>query len=385
MSVTFEVDQVRPATKPVPDGPLPTVFGRVAGRTLVSCTDVDASLLTQTTVHPLAAAVHYAFSEHRPLILSPDVVWLTIAQGFAQHVNANAETLRRRFVRHEGRRTLTCPVRSLETHEDWAAAIDGFCELVADEVEPGIADLVRCDFSTTTPVTRVAGDIVLLDAFQRYFVYEMMLICGIPEVTLLGSLEDWRKIEARVEALAEYDLHWWTEWLAPVCREMRRTVEGSPDLDFWQSIYMPEEVYGGEIVTGWIARFFPYLETVHERVHRDAFEQQTTPEPSVFKRNPGLATWKPPSEDQWLRRGQTEPPVKSRRRWLCEGVRLKRLPLGLSRVPVRITGPAGEPMCDIQLLAGFVGVTQTESLAVQPHIGWGVFEGVDEVHQVVRF
>ncbi len=123
MSVTFEVDQVPPATKPAPEEPLPTVFGRVAGRTLVSCTDIDVSLLTQTAVHPLAAAVHYAFSEHRPLILSPDVVWLTIAQGFAQHVNANAETLRRRFVRHQGVRTLTCPALSLRTHEDWAAAM----------------------------------------------------------------------------------------------------------------------------------------------------------------------------------------------------------------------------------------------------------------------
>ncbi len=65
MSVTFEVDQVRPATKPAPDGPLPKVFERMAGRPLVTCTDVDVSLLTQTAVHPLAAAVHYAFSEQQ--------------------------------------------------------------------------------------------------------------------------------------------------------------------------------------------------------------------------------------------------------------------------------------------------------------------------------
>ena len=52
---------------------------------------------------------------------------------------------------------------------------------------------------------------------------------------------------------------------------------------------------------------------------------------------------------------------------------------------MRVNGAAGERMCDGQLLAGFVGVTQTESLAVQPHIGWGVFEGVDEMHQVVHF
>ena len=134
-----------------------------------------------------------------------------------------------------------------------------------------------------------------------------------------------------------------------------------------------------------ITRFFPYLETSRERVDGDRVEQRATPEPSAFIRNPGLAAWKPPSEDQFWRRGRTKPPPKSRRRWLSEGVHLKRLPLGLSRVPVRISDSAGEPMREIQLLAGFVGVTQTESLAVQPHIGWGVFEGVDEAHQVMRF
>ncbi len=383
--MTFDVDRVRPAVEPAPAAPLPEVFGRVAGRTLITCTDVDASLLTQTAVHPLAAAVHFAFTEHRPLILSPDVIWLTIAQGFANHVNANAETLRKRFVRHEGVQTLICPVLGLETHEDWAAAIDGLCELVASQVEPGVADLVRCDFSTTTPASRVAGDVVLLDAFQRYFDYEVMFICGIPSVTLLGTLEDWRKIEIRVEALAEYDLKWWTDSLAPVCRELRRTVEGKPDLDFWQSIYMPEEVYGGETVTGWIIRLFPYLETCRDGgLVEDVLDGPKSPERSVFVRSRALAEWEPASANNPWRRGRTQMPAKSRRRWLCRGLGLRSLPLGLSRVPVRITNPAGKRMCDVQLLAGFVGVTQTESLAVQPHIGWGVVEGVDELRKVAR-
>jgi hypothetical protein len=33
--------------------------------------------------HPLIAAAHLAFSQHRPLLLSPDVIWVTIVQGLA--------------------------------------------------------------------------------------------------------------------------------------------------------------------------------------------------------------------------------------------------------------------------------------------------------------
>lgn len=51
-------------------------------------------------LHPLFNAVHMAFSEHRPLLLTPDAIWMTIAQGFAIHINNNAEQLRQSFVAH---------------------------------------------------------------------------------------------------------------------------------------------------------------------------------------------------------------------------------------------------------------------------------------------
>jgi hypothetical protein len=51
----------------------------------------------------LVSAVHDAFFLHHPLVLSPDVVWLTLARGFALHVNLHAEELRHRFVCHTGK------------------------------------------------------------------------------------------------------------------------------------------------------------------------------------------------------------------------------------------------------------------------------------------
>jgi hypothetical protein len=54
--------------------------------------------------------VSQAFAEHRPLVLTPDCVWLTIEQGFAHHVAENAETLRPRLVRHEGKQELVAAI-----------------------------------------------------------------------------------------------------------------------------------------------------------------------------------------------------------------------------------------------------------------------------------
>ena len=40
-----------------------------------------------------------------------------------------------------------------------------------------------------------------------------------------------------------------------------RAAAGTPDREFWQRIYKPRHAYGADIITGWIARLFPYLES----------------------------------------------------------------------------------------------------------------------------
>jgi hypothetical protein len=46
------------------------------------------------TYHGLAAAIFHAYNNHQHLILTPDDIWLTIAQGVSQHINYNAEKFR---------------------------------------------------------------------------------------------------------------------------------------------------------------------------------------------------------------------------------------------------------------------------------------------------
>jgi hypothetical protein len=92
--VTFAVDDVTPADAPLPTQPLAELYPdaiAVGG-------DPALPVLADTGVHPLLSAVGRAFADHRPLVLTPDAVWLTIAQGVAQHVRLHAEQLRPRLV-----------------------------------------------------------------------------------------------------------------------------------------------------------------------------------------------------------------------------------------------------------------------------------------------
>ena len=220
----------------------------------------DARMIACTDVSPLVQMAHDAFYEHRPIALSPDAIWFTIAQGFAAHVNANAETLRERFVKHAGKVKLivTRPDFLLGQPNPWPEAFAAFSDQIAGHVGK-LRELVVADFSTTGPLERAATEVVLMDTFQAYFEYEMMIGCGIPSVTLLGTPDDWRSVRRRAQMLSEYGLAHWTDALLPVLDAIVATAEGKDDPSLWQSFFHYESGSGSASLTGWIHVLFPYI------------------------------------------------------------------------------------------------------------------------------
>ena len=63
--------------------------------------------VTKNMIHPkmsgMLDAIHTAFYQHHPLVLSVSDFILMICQGFADHMRVNAEKLRKEFVDHEGK------------------------------------------------------------------------------------------------------------------------------------------------------------------------------------------------------------------------------------------------------------------------------------------
>jgi hypothetical protein len=257
MAITFAVDDVSPA----PDPAVTRSLREQLGEMMASGCDLEMRVVDIEGGHPLLSAVHRAFAEHRPLVLSPDAVWLTIAQGLTHHVRLNAEQLRGRLTTHAGRKILQV-VRKGPPPEDQAGLadmLDAFRAALAEDVGAGRTRLLLCDFTTSTDVERVASEILLLDAFSPYFDYQLMCVCGIPELTLTGTPSDWKSIRARLEVVAELDLEWWVTSLRPVLDRFVEASEGAPDRAFFREIYKPRKAYGWDRITGWITRFFPYL------------------------------------------------------------------------------------------------------------------------------
>src|SRR5215472_5878390 len=108
----FPVDDVVRASEPLITEPLIQFLARRFCRTVQILPQQEKAVVRCSAdsrgcqCHPFIYAVQEAFSSHYPLTLSPDAIWLVIAQGFGHHIAENAEALRHRLVRHREKQTL---------------------------------------------------------------------------------------------------------------------------------------------------------------------------------------------------------------------------------------------------------------------------------------
>jgi hypothetical protein len=211
-----------------------------------------------------------AYAEHRPLVLSPDMIWVLISQGFARYVNAHPEQLRDQLVNHLGKMDLVVQSDKdlLSEDADWQKMMADFTAQINDATKGDIAKTITADFTTTGITERITSQITLMETMKSYFDYVVHYIaCGIPFVTLTGTPQDWQKVLEKTQQLEKYAVGPWTKRLVPILTEFVKASEGKADQAFWQSMVKKRrqnELEGGGCdfrkptkLDGWILKFFP--------------------------------------------------------------------------------------------------------------------------------
>ena len=335
---TFQVDPVVKATQPIKSRNEKEMIAEQTRVVPESYSLPSSGVAISSGTNSFVSAVHMAYDQHYPLVLSPDAIWMCIAQGFANHVNQNAEKLRHLFVEHEGKKEIVFQrddfIKGSPTNP-WPEVFEDFSQQIRKHVGDKTHALITPEFTTTGAVERAAAQVVLMNTFKAYFSYQVMTMCGIPEVTLEGTVDDWKKLRDKALALAWYDLEWWTKSLKPVLDQFVSAAEGHVDREFWSKIYKCHGGSGGPYITGWIVTLFPYIGT------------------SAHKPNHTL--------DKWSKEGT-----------FC-GLTTSDFPSGIVGTPFQWQYYVKQfPM---HFYGGFMMVVQDPvTLAVRPEIGWAVAE-----------
>lgn len=289
-------------------------------------------LIYEISTHALVGAVQTCFAYHLPLRLSPDSIWVTITKGLADHINKNAEELRSKFVNFDGKTEIEI-YRDFffkGKPNDWAGCFDEFSEKIKGYIGEDNHNRIVSNFSTTDRIRLAVSEVVLMDAMQSYFTYIVHTLCGIPEIILEGTVDDWKSIKERFSGFREYGMDWWVDALSPVLDEFISASEGNPNLAFWEELYSEGGGSGGPYISGHIIKFYPYIE---KNLEKNLFEKR-----SGFSR--GF------SSDSFT--------------------------IGLSKVPF-IWNYFGHPY-KMEFIAGMIGIKQADDGSISPEFSWAVRE-----------
>ena len=204
-----------------------------------------------------------AYNKHHDLVWRPDDVWQAILTQFSLYVTHNSEKLRDRFVDFKGKRQLEIEAFGTLFTVDFGNLARRMVDeqIVKNIKDPSIADWLIPKFTTTTENDRIVASISMMATLQSYFEYELILLCGLPSITLLGSVDDWKLLRGKVDRLLEFDtkdglMKKWLELLTVVLDEFVETKRGVDNMEFWDRICHYEGGGSGPTyLSGWITTF----------------------------------------------------------------------------------------------------------------------------------
>ena len=227
---------------------------------------------------PVLNGFYKAHTNHYPIRIKPDDIWLLIVQAFSYHVNENAEKLRDMFVNFSGKKELVVkyPISTIDEVNN--KILENFSEQINEQMKQylgeNVLNTLTPNFSTTTYDYTIVCKISIMGAFKKYFDYTMDLCgCGIPYLILEGTAEDYQKIISKAKELSKYEFEWYINKIIPHIEKMVEAKQGKIDVDYFKNMIQSKEVtehesgpsgiggydYKVDHLSGWFLNFFSYI------------------------------------------------------------------------------------------------------------------------------
>ncbi len=291
----------------------------------------------------LYVSAHNAFEKHANLSISPEVFWYAIVHEVAILVKSKPGTYGHLFTKNPSEVVmLTVRDDNLvygSDSNDWGETISKFEGLLRQNMENEIVDLFLPQFSTSSEESDIATLVSFMDTVSKYYKFSVLTLCGIPNVQINGTLQDWQLLVKSTEKVSGLfpELYGYFEDLIPVLKNITATLsETEIDLKFWKSIYKVNSQSGGDRASGWLTALSAYT---------------VNPETKLFQLKPKF-DWKSINESD-------------------SGFKIEHFPAHFSTVPF-IWDYLGNKI-NMKFFAGIIGVGYIDKF-LTPQLGFGVAE-----------
>ena len=258
--------------------------------TLAYSFDINQELSDIDSNVPVLEGFYTAHTNHYPLRITPDDIWLLIVQAFSNHVNVNYKELRKYFVDFNGTKELIIDDNDAYFFKDIKKEnlekfIEKIIEKLKEHLGKEIVDLLTPEFTSTTQDSIIICNLTIMCVFKKYFEYKRRTAgCGIPYITLEGTAEDYKKIKSKAAKLSKYQFSWYIDRITPHIEKMIEAKEGKIDTQYFKNFIQKDEVieytpHSGrpkksqvDKISGWFLSFFAYYNKVDEKGNFKQFD-----------------------------------------------------------------------------------------------------------------
>lgn len=351
----------------------------------------------------LVATVQECYDAHRPLIISPDAIWLTICQGVSTHVNLHFDSLQHLIFKKGKPDQLVVRNDSLEhSPAAWASLMDELSKQAANYTIGNSYAFFVPSFTTTTPTIRTTYQVTLLESTQKAFKYVGESGCGIPSITLTGSKRDWVDMLKRLDMLDKLGLASWAKELRPVIGEFVSVFDGKVNGEFWEAMYKSYTDYNEFYLSGWILKLFPYIKTweseegilvPQEKVRPNGSNSFDVPMIPFPEETIAQAEYTPSTDSIAMKEladdtdSENEKgmfyyeqmmevlipnPYLSGSDHLMSTLSTDNIPSGMAKVDVLWNNYFNNTQTEMEVYAGFLAVRQYNDKSLEPLISWAV-------------
>jgi hypothetical protein len=302
--------------------------------------------------------IQECYAHHRPLVLSPDAIWLTICQGMSIHINEKFDSLEKIiFVKDKPDKIVVRNDSLGEGEKHWNDLIASFSDETKKYTKSDFYSLFVGDYSTTTTIEQTAYRVTLLESYKKAFEYVGESGCGIPAITLTGKKEDWQTVLRKLDQLEKIGMSEWAINLRPVIQEFVNVFDNKYNTPFWSDIFKDASEYGAYYISGWVLKFFPYIKIIEEQGEFD-LEKSTYKSAEKYITNPFFN-----GEDYLLSTLSTD-----------------NIPSGLAKIDVIWNNYLNGETREMEVYAGFFAMKQYDDKSLEPMISWAICDkGAKEV------
>jgi hypothetical protein len=344
------VSDVEPAHSLLKTYPAELIFENKIGKKILFFPENQANeSLVNCPNNGLIQTIQECYDQHRPLILTPDVIWLAICQGISIHINQNYDSFKNTLFDENKPEQIIVRNDSLEyASKHWGELIQSFSDETKKYTKSDFYSFFVSEFSTTTAIELTAYQITMLESFKKNFQYIAESGCGIPSITITGNKRDWQLILEKLQILDQIGLSEWATNLRPIIEQFIAASKGKIDKTFWQDIYKNVVEYNAFYISGWIIKFFPYIKEL-ESIDG---EYGGVKETEVFMPNEFINGYD----------------------YLRSTLSTDNFPSGIAKIDVKWINYFKNITKEMEVCAGFFAARQYSDKSLEPVISWTISE-----------